>query len=390
MKMSCITSYSLSAILMNYCGNVGQPRLRYGLCTMGGWKDADGVVLGMRQRRIARSSLSAVHVIDMSLSGRVGYLSSTACITAYRAESEPQKSAAKLVVPPLTAPPLVPIKCDKIRTLSLNASAISHDHHLYPSLGIRLDCILSAQSPARMSSNQLHDGGDDDAAGMSSKKRKVPAFHVGPGRDGDFDDFPRSSSPVRHSEDRAARPYNLKYRFHRSAEAIACSFRKAVFLRRKAALISLYLDAQSAILADSKKGGTTYRSKLPLLPEVPAFEAMIPALEEIGLNDWAPDRPGWRNGWDDDRAAMSETASAAARVSRPAAGDRWRTGYERRKRRIMNRKPIARGGWMPEGSFEFEMPCSGGSRDSTPWGFWLTGDHQHRATSRSRLRTERR
>jgi hypothetical protein len=162
----------------------------------------------------------------------------------------------------------------------------------------------------------------------------------------------------------------------RSQAAKACSWRKALFLRRKAALITLFLDAQTAINSAlntkgpvgggsgagagagsnagtaAKAGGasgaaskTAPKPKV-ILPEVAVFEQMMPALEDVGVGQWPLDQPGWRTGVE----MRDETAVHV---------ERWRKGYERRRReregREEERGKVKRSGWVPEGSFEFEM-----------------------------------
>jgi hypothetical protein len=81
------------------------------------------------------------------------------------------------------------------------------------------------------------------------------------------------------------------------------------------------------------------------LPDVGAFERLLPVLEDIDA--WAPDAPGWRDGDD-----------AAHPVPRRTL-ERWRTGFARRKRMRTERIPVVRGGWAPEGSFELDIPTTG-------------------------------
>lgn len=156
---------------------------------------------------------------------------------------------------------------------------------------------------------------DDYGPGAGGKKRKVPAYPQIAGKD--EEDEGLVTEPI---------PFTPNYRLARSSAAKACSFRKALFLRRKAALITLFLDAQSVIIAETARAG----SNRPALPEIPVFEKLLPALEHIGVSSWAPDQPGWRNTLGNERS-------------------------QRRTRKRVRQKPIVRGGWAPEGSFEFEM-----------------------------------
>ena len=180
---------------------------------------------------------------------------------------------------------------------------------------------------------------DDYGLGAGGKKRKVPAIPTG-GQNEPLE--PQVSA----TDMNAGKPnlLSLKHRLARSTAARACSFRKALFLRRQAALIMLYLDAQSAIIAGSARLGP----KQSALPLVPAFEKLIPSLEDIGVADWAPDKPGWRN--EDDGQGIIRPAKSL---------EAWRTLYAARRRERSLRRPVIRGGWAPEGSFEFDMGCKG-------------------------------
>lgn len=188
---------------------------------------------------------------------------------------------------------------------------------------------------------------DHYGPGAGGKKRKVPAF--GPiGRQEDHQ-FPHDNIPA---NDSTPRIYPVRYRNPRSTAATNCSFRKALYLRRKAALITLYIDAQNAIISGATKLGPNGES--PLM-DVPAFEKLMLALEDMGMSDWPPDKPSWRTNWDD------------SGVARPKTLEQWRTKFDQRVKARAAIKPMVRGGWAPEGSFEFEMRNSGTSwRVKTP------------------------
>jgi hypothetical protein len=130
----------------------------------------------------------------------------------------------------------------------------------------------------------------------------------------------------------------------------SCDFRKLQFLRRKAALITLFLDATSAIKSywkDEKSSSTASISKnmLSKLPEVDAFEKLLPALEDVGVGDWPADDPGWRSGVVDENT-----------VRRLGV---WKASFAKRRKLREGRKVVQRGGWAPEGSFELEIPSKG-------------------------------
>jgi hypothetical protein len=193
----------------------------------------------------------------------------------------------------------------------------------------------------------------DREDGQLGKKRKTPSSMQCGGRDeyswdrhtnhicahGHQDGEDESESPFQRKNGK----WVLNYYRARSRAAKAGSWRKALFLRRKAALITLFLDAQTAVTNELKKG--VERSSL-ILPEVAMFEQMLPSLDNIGVGEWPMDNPGWRSGSDEQKSPAG-------------ALEYWRTGYEKRRRLLQERKVVVRGGWAPEGSFEFESRSEG-------------------------------
>lgn len=186
---------------------------------------------------------------------------------------------------------------------------------------------------------------DHYGPGAGGKKRKVPAF--GPlGRQDDHQ-FPRDSNSTSNTNGTGTdqpKTFPVRYRTPASAAATNCSFRKALYLRRKAALITLYIDAQNAIISGATKLGPNGES--PLM-DVPAFEKLMLALEDMGMTDWPPDKPSWRTNWDDSGSGKPKTL------------EQWRAKFDQRLKARAAIKPMKRGGWAPEGSFEFEMRNSG-------------------------------
>lgn len=145
----------------------------------------------------------------------------------------------------------------------------------------------------------------------------------------------------------------------RSPQAQACAWRKSLFLKRKAALITLFLDAQTAINqalnkppGTGQKAGSTSKDVKGkdkpslILPEVAVFEQMMPALEDVGVGQWPLDQPGWRTG-------------VEVRDETKVHLERWRASHDQRRRDNETRKKVVRGGWIPEGSFEFEVNSKG-------------------------------
>lgn len=171
---------------------------------------------------------------------------------------------------------------------------------------------------------------DRDHDQYGGKKRKVPAYPHLIGRHGDQAD---------HRE----KPLSLRPPFKSpvSPSAHICLQRKNVFLRRKAGLLTLYLDAQTAVKNKSIPASS--------IPDVPVFEKILPALDQVGFGAWPPDRPGWRNGVEND------LEKPAQRVTHGRNNRRWKP---------LNRQPVERGGWAPEGSFEFEAGSKGESNPS--------------------------
>lgn len=188
---------------------------------------------------------------------------------------------------------------------------------------------------------------DHYGPGAGGKKRKVPAFAPS-GRNEDEDpSYPSSTKPQ-------PQLFPLRYRSPRSKSATACSFRKALFLRRKAALITLYIDAQNAVIGGTAKLGPNGKS--PLM-DVPSFEKLMPSLEDLGMGDWPPDRPGWRTNWAEENADNANGATAT--LGRVKTLEQWRTKFDQRQKEEKARKQLVRGGWFPEGSFEYEQENAG-------------------------------
>lgn len=205
------------------------------------------------------------------------------------------------------------------------------------------DALLGADGGAHGRDPNAERDADHYGPGTGGKKRKVPAFTQTLGRQDD--ELSGSESDDGNQPTERQKSFPVSCRSPRSKAATACSFRKALFLRRKAALITLYIDAQNAI----SNGATQAGLKGPTgIMDVPSFERLMPALEDIGVCDWPPDRPTWRSRWEDSPTPKSKTL------------EQWRTGFDQRSRIKASRRPTVRGGWAPEGSFEFEMTSQGG------------------------------
>ncbi|KLT44608.1 hypothetical protein CC85DRAFT_283543 [Cutaneotrichosporon oleaginosum] len=239
---------------------------------------------------------------------------------------------------------------------------------------------------------------DDLTPGTKKRKGPVP---VVPGSDADMDsgrDGLDRNPPRAAREDTEGSLRMSVRRLTRSNGATLAAQRRALFQKRKVALVALYCDAQAAYDAanpcpitptsatstgkkDSKaspksapkgkKGtsGTASPTKSgaasPVLaapatpaaapksglPDVAAFERLLPALEDVVV--WPPDAPSWREGDDAARPVPRRTL------------ERWRTGFAQRKRQRTDRQPVHRGGWIPEGSFELDIACEASTRART-------------------------
>lgn len=230
------------------------------------------------------------------------------------------------------------------------------------------------------------DGLFDDAPDLDdltpgTKKRKGPVPVI-PGSEADVDS---GRDGLDRNPPRAARedqPLRIHVRrLPRSSGAQLAAQRRALFQKRKGALVALYCDAQAAYDAanprpptpSSKKsspkgtpttpgkGGKKSAAASPAksgsasptpaaaataksaLPDVAAFERLLPALEDVVI--WPPDAPSWREGNDAARPVPRRTL------------ERWRTGFAQRKRQRTDRVRVPRGGWVPEGSFELDITC---------------------------------
>lgn len=239
------------------------------------------------------------------------------------------------------------------RFVSQCLPVIAHLDNTFPSItnlvAPMAEPVVSTTEPL-VTSDGSHEGfrnpdlerdADHYGPGTGGKKRKVPAFTQTLGRSDEGPDTKITDHPYPQT-------FPVRYRAPRSKAATACSFRKALFLRRKAALITLYIDAQNAVIAGTAKMGPNGKS--PLM-DVPSFEKLMPSLEDVGISDWPPDRPSWRTKWE-------ETAPPRIKTL-----EQWKTKFAQRQRAEAARKPTVRGGWAPEGSFEFEKECEGGSND---------------------------
>ncbi|WWC90635.1 uncharacterized protein L201_005571 [Kwoniella dendrophila CBS 6074] len=179
-------------------------------------------------------------------------------------------------------------------------------------------------------------------------------------------------------------------------------FRKELFVKRKSNFISLYIDAQNALsqtensinsalnstsssssltknstanTTNIKNDNNSYSSKIKTdqqnqvqkkkksnLPDVSEFEKLLPALEDVNINSWTPDRQGWK--------LTQQQLQQQSQSDNDQQPKNWRNSYRYKFRRFKvgkinlgskDQKKIERKGWFPEGSFEFELECKASS-----------------------------
>lgn len=156
----------------------------------------------------------------------------------------------------------------------------------------------------------------------------------------------------------------------------ACGFEKKLYKARKSQVLDLHADALACI---DKQG--TSSSKAPTIDEL---EELVQALEFANVTGWEGDRVGTGVGmWEGQGKGWSTikdpVAFAAAEAPEPQADRlRWRRrGRALDRARLQAREPIKRGGWVPEGSFEFEA--------SSPLAKAISSRHHQLATLRSKV-----
>lgn len=163
----------------------------------------------------------------------------------------------------------------------------------------------------------------------------------------------------------------------------AIGFEKRLFNARKAQVLGLHADAVTC-LGQTKQKNTAIPSKEEL-------EELINALEYTGVSGWEGDKVGTGAGLFEGHtvkgrikgdtligtsliAGSSDLVAASATTSSDQPNDattkdiglqtpgklNWRKrGRMAERHEWLNRKPVKRKGWIPEGTFEFEMPSTG-------------------------------
>ncbi|KAJ9108558.1 hypothetical protein QFC19_002274 [Naganishia cerealis] len=163
----------------------------------------------------------------------------------------------------------------------------------------------------------------------------------------------------------------------------AIGFEKRLFNARKAQVLGLHADAVTCL-------GQT-KQKNAAIPSKEELEELIRALEYTGVTGWEGDKVGdgaglWEghvlkgrikgntlistsvNAGSPDLVATSATTPAGASNDQttqdsvlPSIGKlNWRKrGRVAERYEWLKRKPVKRRGWIPEGTFEFEMPSTG-------------------------------
>lgn len=257
--------------------------------------------------------------------------------------------------------------------------------------------------------NQYHDhdhrhedGNDNDKASADDFCCEYHAQHHQCGSGGEYDDDhdrrPSDYLGSRATEHRRAVP---KRKWTPSRTAIA--FEKKLYNARRSQVLGLHADAIACLSQSGEEttsaatdGGSKVRppttstktngkangdaATLPdiAIPSTEELEDLVQALEYAGVTGWEGDRvgagagmwegfgkgrPGSKLGTGQAAKSFATAKTPSAVVSAEANDDneeiklRWRkTGKSLERELIAQRKPIKRGGWTPEGSFEFELP----------------------------------
>lgn len=160
-----------------------------------------------------------------------------------------------------------------------------------------------------------------------------------------------------------------------TAARTAIEFEKRLFHARKAQVLGLHADAVTCI-------GQSKQKNAPVVPSKGELEELVKALEYTGVTGWEGDRVGsgaglWeghvlrgriKNGTLTGTSPLTTTSGSEPNQSeQPSIPQspgklKWRKqGRIAERHTWRNRKPVKRGGWIPEGTFEFEMPSTGKS-----------------------------
>jgi hypothetical protein len=165
----------------------------------------------------------------------------------------------------------------------------------------------------------------------------------------------------------------------------AREYEKRLFLGRKAQVMGLLADAVTCLSQaqgqeraqgkQGKSGVTGQQGKGAPVEGIPSkdeLEELVQALEYTGVSGWEGDRVGSGAVWDGHvlrgrikGGTLTGTSTTATTETgdqpKPGPGKlKWRKrGRVAERFNWLSRKPVKRGGWIPEGTFEFEMPSSG-------------------------------
>lgn len=200
-----------------------------------------------------------------------------------------------------------------------------------------------------------------------------------------------SGDPGSFSASRAAATRRIPPRKHTPARK-ACGFEKKLFQARKSQVLGLHADAIACMDKEHGQGkgspNNTKTSTAPgsqqAAPTLDELEELVQALEYASVTGWEGDRVGSGAGmWEGQGKGWSTikdpAAFAAAEAPEPQEDRlRWRKrGRALERSRLLTRDPIQRGGWIPEGSFEFEA--------ASPLAKAISGRHQQLSLLRSKV-----
>lgn len=161
-------------------------------------------------------------------------------------------------------------------------------------------------------------------------------------------------------------------------------FERRLFLARKAQVMGLHADAVMCL-----GQGNSKKTPAAQVPSKDELEELVKALEYTGVVGWEGDRVGAGTGaggmWDGHAlkgriqggtlvaseiapttvatGGSSESTDQSDAKTAPVPNKlKWRKQGRMAERDVWrSRRPVKRGGWVPEGTFEFEIPSKGSS-----------------------------
>ncbi len=138
----------------------------------------------------------------------------------------------------------------------------------------------------------------------------------------------------------------------------AIAFEKRLLKARKTQILGLHADAKACI----ELAGQT-QTKAKEIPTKEELEELFSALEYAGVTAWEGDRVGIGAGIWEGQGVKPKSLPDLVHGTEPSK-KRWRRSERTEQRhQWLTRPAVKRSGWIPEGSFEYEVP--------SPGRFWL-------------------